>query len=94
MDIVERCRARIRGRGLAVVFPEGGDERIVAAASRLRDEGLALVVISSELDEVVAYSSRIVVMRDREMVAELSGENINPGVIVQAIANHRDEEVA
>ena len=52
------------------------------------------MVISSELDEVVAYSTRIVVMRDREMVAELNGENINPGVIVQAIANHRDEELA
>lgn len=45
MDIVERCRARIRGRGLAVVFPEGGDERIVAAASRLRDEGLAHPIV-------------------------------------------------
>jgi len=55
---------------------------------------MAMLVISSELDEVVAYSSRIVVMRDREMVAELRGKNINPGVIVQAIANHPDEAVA
>jgi simple sugar transport system ATP-binding protein len=72
----------------------GAHAEIVRTINRLRDEGLALIVISSELDEVVAYSSRIVVMRDREMVAELSGENINPGVIVQAIANHRDEEIA
>lgn len=68
----------------------GAHAEIVRTINRLRDEGLALVVISSELDEVVAYSSRIVVMRDRELVAELNGENINPGVIVQAIANHRD----
>ena len=68
----------------------GAHAEIVRTINRLRDEGLALVVISSELDEVVAYSSRIVVMRDREMVAELNGENINPGVIVQAIANHRE----
>jgi len=68
----------------------GAHAEIVRTINRLRDEGLALVVISSELDEVVAYSSRIVVMRDRELVAELSGENINPGVIVQAIANHRE----
>ena len=72
----------------------GAHAEIVRTINRLRDEGLALVVISSELDEVVAYSTRIVVMRDREMVAELNGENINPGVIVQAIANHRDEELA
>ncbi len=68
----------------------GAHAEIVRTINRLRDEGMALVVISSELDEVVAYSSRIVVMRDRELVAELSGENINPGVIVQAIANHRE----
>ena len=66
----------------------GAHAEIVRTINRLRDEGLALVVISSELDEVVAYSSRIVVMRDRRMVAELRGENINPGVIVQAIASH------
>ncbi len=68
----------------------GAHAEIVRTINRLREEGLALVVISSELDEVVAYSSRIVVMRDREMVAELSGADINPGVIVQAIANHRE----
>ncbi|MBD8066748.1 sugar ABC transporter ATP-binding protein [Devosia sp. PTR5] len=67
----------------------GAHAEIVRTINRLRDEGLALVVISSELDEVVAYSSRIVVMRDREMVAELHGENINPGVIVQAIASNQ-----
>ncbi|HEV7291780.1 MAG TPA: sugar ABC transporter ATP-binding protein [Devosia sp.] len=72
----------------------GAHAEIVRTINRLRDEGLALVVISSELDEVVAYSSRIVVMRDRELVAELHGENINPGVIVQAIANHHEEAVA
>ena len=41
VDILERCRAKIRGRGLTVVLPEGGDERIVAAAAVLRDEDLA-----------------------------------------------------
>jgi phosphate acetyltransferase len=41
IDLVERCRTRIRGRGLRVVFPEAADERIVAAATRLRDERLA-----------------------------------------------------
>jgi monosaccharide-transporting ATPase len=68
----------------------GAHAEIVRTINRLRDDGLALVVISSELDEVVAYSSRIIVMRDRKLVAELRGENISPGVIVQAIANHTD----
>ena len=68
----------------------GAHAEIVRTINRLRDDGMALVVISSELDEVVAYSSRIVVMRDRELVAELQGEQMSPGVIVQAIANHKE----
>ncbi|SHF92794.1 simple sugar transport system ATP-binding protein [Kaistia soli DSM 19436] len=66
----------------------GAHAEIVRTINRLRDDGMALVVISSEIDEVVAYSSRVVVMRDREMVAELRGEDISPAVIVQAIATH------
>src|SRR5687768_11396173 len=41
MGVLEDCFERIRGRGMRVVFPEAGDERIVAAAQRLRDEKLA-----------------------------------------------------
>ena len=64
----------------------GAHAEIVRTINRLREEGLALFVISSELDEVVAYSNRVVVMRDREMVAELAGDEIAPDAIVQAIA--------
>ncbi|MFY8101932.1 MAG: sugar ABC transporter ATP-binding protein [Allorhizobium sp.] len=64
----------------------GAHAEIVRMISRLREDGLALVVISSELDEIVSYSSRVVVMRDRKMVAELHGAYITPGVIVQTIA--------
>ncbi len=68
----------------------GAHAEIVRVINRLREDGLALVVISSELDEIVAYSSRIMVMRDREMVTELHGPNIAPAVIVKAIAAQRD----
>jgi galactofuranose transport system ATP-binding protein len=64
----------------------GAHAEIVRTINRLREEGLALFVISSELDEVVAYSNRVVVMRDREMVAELDGDDVAPDAIVQAIA--------
>ncbi len=73
----------------------GAHAEIVRTIARLREEGLALLVISSELDEVVAYSNRVVVMRDREMVAELRGEDIAPSVIVAAIAaENRNTEVS
>ena len=39
-----------------------------------------MMVISSELDEVVAYSSRL------EVVRELRGADISPDVIVREIA--------
>ncbi|MDQ0458039.1 sugar ABC transporter ATP-binding protein [Rhizobium paknamense] len=72
----------------------GAHAEIVRMISRLREDGLALVVISSELDEIVSYSSRVVVMRDRAMVAELDGADINPGAIVQAIAAEATETAA
>ena len=40
-DTLQACFARIRDRGLRVVFPEGRDERIAAAAQRLREARLA-----------------------------------------------------
>jgi galactofuranose transport system ATP-binding protein len=64
----------------------GAHAEIVRCINRLREDGLALIVISSELDEVVAYSSRVAVMRDRMMVRELRGADISPDVIVREIA--------
>jgi galactofuranose transport system ATP-binding protein len=69
----------------------GAHAEIVRTINRLREDGLGLLVISSELDEIVAYSSRVVVMRDRQMVAELHGEDISPKIIVQAIAAQHQE---
>ena len=45
MNVLESCCARIRGRGLRVVFPECADDRIVAAAQRLRDLDLAAPIL-------------------------------------------------
>ncbi len=51
VDVVGRCAGMIRGRGLRVVFPEGDDERIVAAAKRLREENLAEPIVLTALEE-------------------------------------------
>ena len=48
VQVLERCLAQVRGRGLRIVLPEGGDERIVAAAQRLRDERIAEPVLLDE----------------------------------------------
>ena len=51
----------------------------------LAEEGTSCVFISSELDEVLRTSHRIVVMRDREKVTEFSGK-VDEKEIMQAIA--------
>lgn len=54
MDIVERSKAVIKGRGLSVALPEADDERILRAAQRLSEAGLARPVLIGRTDEVRA----------------------------------------
>ncbi|MGD0122635.1 MAG: sugar ABC transporter ATP-binding protein [Candidatus Limnocylindrales bacterium] len=51
----------------------------------LADEGKSCIFISSELDEVLRTSHRIVIMRDRSKVTEFSGQ-VDEKDIMQAIA--------
>ena len=51
----------------------------------LAEEGKACVFISSELEEVLRTSHRIVVLREREKVAEFIGE-VDENTIIQAFA--------
>lgn len=51
----------------------------------LADEGMACLFISSELEEVLRTSHRIAVLRDREKVAEYSGE-VDENTIMHTIA--------
>jgi phosphate acetyltransferase len=50
MSFLDRCAARIRGRGLRVVLPEADDARIIAAAQRLRDEQLAEPILLTDVE--------------------------------------------
>jgi simple sugar transport system ATP-binding protein len=52
----------------------------------LANEGKGCIFISSELDEVLRTSHRVMVMRDRSMVAELTGEEMNEQRIMETIA--------
>ncbi|KRB52964.1 sugar ABC transporter ATP-binding protein [Rhizobium sp. Root708] len=64
----------------------GAHAEIIRLIEQLCEKGMSLIVISSELEELVAYSSRVLVLRDREHVAELAGEKVTTAGIVQAIA--------
>jgi simple sugar transport system ATP-binding protein len=56
----------------------------------LAEEGMSCVFISSELDEVLRTSHRIIVLRDKEKVTEFSGD-ADEHQIMQAIAGVENE---
>ena len=60
-------------------------ERLIQS---LRQEGLAVLFISSELEEIVRQSQRVVILRDRRKVDELAEGEISEEAIVESIASH------
>ncbi|MGR3454067.1 sugar ABC transporter ATP-binding protein [Pseudooceanicola sp.] len=75
----------------------GAHAEILRLIHELTAEGMSLLVISSELDELIAVSDRVIVVRDRRHVAELTGADVSTETIVRAIAQHgepRDGEAA
>jgi simple sugar transport system ATP-binding protein len=64
----------------------GAHAEIIRLIRQLCAEGLALLVISSELEEIVTYADKVIVLRDRAHVESLQGEAINVSSILAAIA--------
>ena len=64
----------------------GAHAEIIALVKDLCRKGMPLLVISSELAEVVDYSDRVVVLRDRKKVTELERGEISQNSIMKAIA--------
>ncbi len=65
----------------------GAHAEIVTLIRRLCSEGLALLVASSEFDELVAVSDRVSVLRDRNKIGEISGDDITRENIINMIAH-------
>ena len=53
---------------------------------RLAEKGTSATFISSEIDEMLRTCSRLIVMRDRKAVGELSGEDLTQTKIMATIA--------
>ncbi len=53
---------------------------------KLAEEGVSVTFISSEIQEMVTICSRLIVMRDRNIVGELRGKEISQEHIMQTIA--------
>jgi monosaccharide-transporting ATPase len=53
---------------------------------RLCQAGMAILFISSELEEVVRCSHRVIVLRDRRKIEELKGDRVNEQTVIRTIA--------
>ena len=53
---------------------------------KLAEEGVSVTFISSEVEEMLRTCSRLIVMRDRHIVGELTGEDLNQAQVMKTIA--------
>jgi monosaccharide-transporting ATPase len=67
----------------------GAKAEIQAEVARLADDGVAVVFISSEIEEVVRLSERIVVLKDHRKIGEIvNGPDVTADQVVEVIAQH------
>jgi simple sugar transport system ATP-binding protein len=71
----------------------GAKLEIEKLMQKLTSEGMAILFISSDLEETVRNSHRVIVLRDRRKVAELRGDEINEHNIMHAIAKTDQTEL-
>ena len=64
----------------------GAHAEIIRLIETLCADGLALLVISSELEELVGYADRVIIMRDRKQVTEIPLAELSVPAIMNAIA--------
>jgi simple sugar transport system ATP-binding protein len=53
---------------------------------KLAEEGVSVTFISSEVEEMLRTCSRLIVMRDRHIVGELTGSDLNQAQVMKTIA--------
>ena len=53
---------------------------------KLAEAGMSLTFISSEIDEMLRVCSRLIVMKDREIVGELTGTDLTEQDVMHMIA--------
>jgi phosphate acetyltransferase len=63
-DLFEGLKQKVSGRDLKIVFPEGLDERIVRAASRLAAEKLMTPILIGNIEQVQAKAAEVGVSLD------------------------------
>ncbi|WP_432020208.1 sugar ABC transporter ATP-binding protein [Streptomyces sp. 1222.5] len=65
----------------------GAKAEVQALVDELADEGLAVLLISSDTEELIEGSDRVVVLRDGAVVRELTGDDVTEDELLRAIAD-------
>ncbi|MDQ0615110.1 ABC-type sugar transport system ATPase subunit [Microbacterium sp. W4I4] len=73
----------------------GAKAEIQETVAQLAEDGVAVVFVSSELEEVVRLSERIVVLKDHQKIGEIqNGPGVTAQEIVDVIAAHGTDAAA
>lgn len=60
----------------------GAKEDVYKLVTELAKAGKFVIIVSSDMPELIAISDRVIIMKNREMVGELSGQDINEETIL------------
>jgi monosaccharide-transporting ATPase len=64
----------------------GAKREVQGLIDELAEQGLAVVLVSSEMDELVEGSDRVVVLHDGRVSAELTGDRLTSAALLTALA--------
>ena len=70
----------------------GAKAEVQKLIDELAEDGLGVLLISSDVEELIEGSDRVVVLRDGAVVGELSGDDVTEDRLMQAIAAAAEEE--
>jgi galactofuranose transport system ATP-binding protein len=72
----------------------GAKAEVQSLIDDLAQEGLAVLLISSDLEELIEGSDRIVVLKEGRRVAELRGDEVNQGALMSVLAEDASSDEA
>jgi len=70
----------------------GAKAEVQAVIDDLAKDGLGVLLISSELEELIEGSDRIVVLKEGRVVGELKGDEVSEGALMETLAAAPTEE--
>jgi len=72
----------------------GAKAEVQKLVDELAADGLGVLLISSDLEELIEGSDRVVVLKDGAVVGELNGDEVTEDKLMRTIAGHAPERDA